>query len=121
MNARSPYLTTAEAATYLRYRSASAIRNLVAAGRLRPAGRRERTWLFLVSELDASPGQAEGRHPPPQAARVGAVRLVPPDQPAPSAHEGGEMAELAELAEMQAPVGQANGQTTTSVRRKETE
>ena len=54
MNARSPYLTTTEAAAYLRYRSASAIRNLVVAGRLRPAGRRGRTWLFLVSELDAS-------------------------------------------------------------------
>jgi hypothetical protein len=54
VNGRSPYLTTAEAAAYLRYRSASAIRNLVAAGRLHPAGRRGRTWLFLVSELDAS-------------------------------------------------------------------
>ncbi len=34
----SPYLTTREAATYLRYRGASAVRNLVAAGKLKAAG-----------------------------------------------------------------------------------
>ena len=50
---RSPFLTTAEGAAYLRYRSASAIRNLVCAGRLRPAGRRGRIWLFRKEVLDA--------------------------------------------------------------------
>jgi hypothetical protein len=37
-----PYLTSAKSATYLRYRSASAMRNLVLSGRLVPAGRRGR-------------------------------------------------------------------------------
>src|SRR4051794_15271125 len=48
----SPYLTTVEAARYLRYRGPSAIRNLVYRGLLHPTGRRGRTWLFLVSDLD---------------------------------------------------------------------
>src|SRR6516225_6648939 len=38
--ARSPYLTTSEAAEYLRYRSSSSIRTLKMKGLLRPAGRR---------------------------------------------------------------------------------
>ena len=49
----SPYLTSAEAAAYLRYKSGSAIRNLVLSGRLVPAGRRGRAYLFLRSDLDA--------------------------------------------------------------------
>jgi hypothetical protein len=49
----SPYLTTLEAAAYLRYRSASAVRNLVCSGALRPAGRRGRIWLFRREDLDA--------------------------------------------------------------------
>jgi hypothetical protein len=49
----SPYLTTSEAAGYLRYRGPSAIRNLVYQGALKPVGRRGRTWFFLTSDLDA--------------------------------------------------------------------
>src|SRR5664279_6318618 len=49
----SPFLTTAEAAAYCRYRSPSAIRNLVMAGRLRPDGRRGRAWLFKREALEA--------------------------------------------------------------------
>jgi integrase len=52
-DAQSPYLTTAQAAAYLRYRGPSAIRNHVAAGRLRPYGRRGRTMLFRPEDLDA--------------------------------------------------------------------
>ena len=44
----SPYLTTTEAATYLRYRSASAIRNLIGSGRpLLPVGGAARTSFVL--------------------------------------------------------------------------
>jgi hypothetical protein len=50
----SPYLASAEAATYLRYRSASAIRNLIAAGRLVPTSRRGCTYLFCTSDMDAT-------------------------------------------------------------------
>ena len=49
----SPFLTTAEAAAYCRYRSPSAIRNHVLAGRLRPAGRRGRALLFRREALEA--------------------------------------------------------------------
>jgi hypothetical protein len=48
------YVTTAEAAACLRYRSASAIRNLIAAGRLVPTSRRGCTYLFRKSDLDAT-------------------------------------------------------------------
>src|SRR5689334_5436655 len=48
----SPFLTTDEAARFLRYRSASGIRNAVARGDLRPAGMGARgTHLFTVDEL----------------------------------------------------------------------
>src|SRR4029453_4853109 len=47
------YLTTAEAAAYLRYQTASAIRTLVNRGRLRPTGRRGTTLLFRREDLDA--------------------------------------------------------------------
>ena len=40
MSSDSPFLTAAEAAQYLRYRSVSAIRTAVYRGRLVPAGRR---------------------------------------------------------------------------------
>lgn len=49
----SPFLTTAEAAAYCRYRSPSANRNLVIAGRLRPDGKRGRAWLFKRETLEA--------------------------------------------------------------------
>src|SRR5437016_4062687 len=49
----SPYFTTAEAAVYLRFRSPSAIRSLVARGELTPSGAGARgTLLFRVEELD---------------------------------------------------------------------
>ena len=49
----SPYLTTAEAAVYLRFRSTSGIRSLVARGELHPIGRGPRqTLLFTPVELD---------------------------------------------------------------------
>ena len=48
----SPYLTTAEAATYLRYRSASSIRTLKMKGLLRPAGRRGNVDLYRRDDLD---------------------------------------------------------------------
>ena len=44
-----------------------------------------------------------------------------PDLPGPSAPESGDMAAVAELADMQAPIGEANGRTTPSVREKEAE
>ena len=47
----SPYLTTAEAAAYLRYQSPSAIRTLKMRGLLRPAGRRGGTDLYRREEL----------------------------------------------------------------------
>ena len=48
----SPYLTTAEAAEYLRYQSPSAIRTLKLRGLLRPAGRRGGTDLYRQADLD---------------------------------------------------------------------
>ena len=49
----SPYLTAAEAARYLRYRSASGVRSAVSRGELRPAGAGPRnTLLFTIAELD---------------------------------------------------------------------
>src|SRR5580692_3922005 len=48
----SPYLTTSEAAVYLRYRSGSAIRTLKMKGHLRPAGRRGSVDLYLRDDLD---------------------------------------------------------------------
>ena len=48
----SPYLTTIEAATYLRFRSSSAIRNLKQRGVLVPIGRAGRTDLYLRTDLD---------------------------------------------------------------------
>ena len=55
-------LTTTEAATYLRYRSAAAIRSLVPAGRLVPSCRRGQTYLFRNSNLDAThASHLEGR------------------------------------------------------------
>src|SRR5579871_7000665 len=49
---RSPYLTTAEAAAYLRYHSPSAVRTLKMKGLLRPAGRRGCTDLYRIDDLD---------------------------------------------------------------------
>ncbi len=50
---RSPYLTTAEAAEYLRYRTTSGIRMAVSRGLLRPAGTGPRgVYLFTREELD---------------------------------------------------------------------
>jgi hypothetical protein len=48
-----PWYTTTEAASYLRYRSSSAIRNLKATGVLTPRGRRGKTDLYHVDDLDA--------------------------------------------------------------------
>jgi len=48
----SPYLTTTEAATYLRFRSSSAVRNLKQRGVLVPVGRAGRTDLYLRTDLD---------------------------------------------------------------------
>jgi len=49
----SPYLTTREAADYLRYRTTSGIRMAVLRGELRPAGKGARgALLFTVQELD---------------------------------------------------------------------
>src|SRR5262245_25586641 len=49
----SPYLTTTEAAQYLRYRGSSAIRTLKMRGLLRPVGRRGATDLYRREDLDA--------------------------------------------------------------------
>ena len=46
------YLTTREAAVYLRYKGTSGVRELVRRGALKPAGRRGKTYLFLVDDLD---------------------------------------------------------------------
>lgn len=68
---RSPYLTTAEAADYLRYQSPSAVRTLKMKGLLRPAGRRGGTDLYRVDDLDhfvssrASGSRAQGPRTPP--------------------------------------------------------
>ena len=48
----SPYMTTAEAAKYLRYQSSSAIRTLKLRGLLKPAGRRGSTDLYFQADLD---------------------------------------------------------------------
>lgn len=50
----STYLTTAEAASYLRYKSASAVRNLIQRGELKPTRRRGENgpYLFQEEELD---------------------------------------------------------------------
>jgi hypothetical protein len=48
----SPYLTTAEAAAFLRYRGASGIRTAMKRGEIRPAGRGPRgTHMFTTEEL----------------------------------------------------------------------
>lgn len=47
------YLTTAETAQYLRYRSTAAVRQLVRRGKLKAAGPRGRTMLFRRSDIDA--------------------------------------------------------------------
>ena len=65
---RSPYLTSREAASYLRYRSASAIRTLKMRGSLRPAGRRGGTDLYRRDDLDRfvlgnMSGSIDGRRP----------------------------------------------------------
>src|SRR5690348_14867726 len=53
MDGSSPYLTTAEAAKYLRFNSTSAIRSLVSRGELSPSGAGPKgTLLFRVEELD---------------------------------------------------------------------
>ena len=57
----TPWLTTAEAATYLRYRSSSAIRTLKMRGLIRAAGRRGNADLYRREDLDrfvASAGSA---------------------------------------------------------------
>jgi hypothetical protein len=48
----SRYLTTTEAAAYLRYRGASGIRMAVRRGWLRPAARRGRVLLFRLQDLE---------------------------------------------------------------------
>jgi hypothetical protein len=48
----SPYLTTREAAAYLRYESPSAIRTLKMKGFLRPVGRRGKTDVYRREDLD---------------------------------------------------------------------
>ena len=51
--AHAPILTTAEAATYLRYRSASGIRTVVMRGELIPCGAGPKAChLFTIAELD---------------------------------------------------------------------
>ena len=97
------------------------LRELLAEGEV-PASevfRRAREGGISERTLERAKRRAGIRH----RKQLGSGRFVwcLPDQPAPSAPESGEMAAVAELAEMQAPVGQANGQTTTSVRRKETD
>src|SRR5437868_10715644 len=63
----SPYLTTSEAAEYLRFKSPSAVRTLKMRGHLRPAGRRGGTDLYRRDDLDryiaggASDRMAAGR------------------------------------------------------------
>lgn len=48
-----PLLTTAEAATYLRYKSTSGIRTVVSRGELRPCGASPKTChMFTIAELD---------------------------------------------------------------------
>jgi hypothetical protein len=59
---RSPYLTTAEAADYLRYRSASAVRTLKLRGLLCPAGKRGTTDLYRLEDLDRFVTRASGMH-----------------------------------------------------------
>ena len=59
----SPYLTTREAAAYLRYRSTAGIRQLVRRGLLTPAGRGPRgTHLFTRAQLDAFVRQRNTAH-----------------------------------------------------------
>lgn len=53
---RSPFLTTAEAARYLRYRSRSGVLMAMRRGELKPAGKRGRALLFRRSDLDAMVG-----------------------------------------------------------------
>ena len=49
----SPFLTTAEAAAYLRFKTTSGVRMAVRRGELRPAGRGPRgVFLFTIPELD---------------------------------------------------------------------
>src|SRR5690349_3020849 len=48
----TPYLTTAEAAEYLRYKSPAAIRTLKMKGFIRPVGRRGGTDVYTRTELD---------------------------------------------------------------------
>ncbi len=53
MTRESPYLTTAEAADYLRYRSTSGVRSAVQRGELKPCGvGPKNTLLFTRQELD---------------------------------------------------------------------
>src|SRR4051812_38864239 len=55
----SPYLTTAEAAAYLRYRGPSGIRMAVQRGWLRPSGRRGRVLLFRREDLERMLGDRD--------------------------------------------------------------
>lgn len=65
----SPYLTTREAAEYLRYKSTAGIRQLVRRGELRPAGiGPNRCHLFTRKELDAFVKRRDSR----------AIRLATP-------------------------------------------
>jgi len=48
----SPFLTTKEAAEYLRYRSASAVRTLKMRGLLVPAGKRGKTYVYRIEDLN---------------------------------------------------------------------
>jgi hypothetical protein len=50
-----PYLTTAEATRYCRFKTTGALRKAAREGRIRPAGRRggNGTWMWAREELDA--------------------------------------------------------------------
>jgi|GEM_PF-4741048 len=79
----APLLTTAEAADYLRYKSASGIRTVVSRGELRPCGAGPKAChMFTVAELDrfvASRGAryAKAVRPTPTSRVAPAVRLLP--------------------------------------------
>ena len=77
----SPYLTTREAAEYLRYKASSAIRVLKMRGLLVPAGRRGATDLYRREDLDAFvTGSVSGvrMYRPPEPERQAPARSVDP-------------------------------------------
>jgi hypothetical protein len=78
----SPYLTTAEAAKYLRFGSASSIRMLVFRGELLPSGAGSKgTLLFRIEELDRFVQQrlrGRGYSPETEDALAGDVQVYRP-------------------------------------------